>query len=83
MTILTTTGAALAALVTVPAADALRHPHLGAAIKAGCHVQQVHTPAGKPVQSSPIVRCPAESRAKPSQAAAADPAVSASATAER
>jgi hypothetical protein len=71
MTILTTAGAVLATLITLPAADAPRHPHLGAAIKAGCHVQQVHTPAGKPVQSNPIVRCPAEP-AKSARAAAND-----------
>lgn len=71
MTILTTAGAVLAALVALPAADAPRHPHLGAAIKAGCHVQQIHTPAGKPVQSSPIVRCPAKAAA---QTASADEA---------
>ncbi|UIJ45013.1 hypothetical protein LZK98_18475 [Sphingomonas cannabina] len=71
MTILATAGAALTALVALPAADAPRHPHLGAAIKAGCHVQQVHTPAGKPVQSNPIVRCPAKATA---QIASADEA---------
>ncbi len=35
---------------------------IGAALKAGCHVQQVHTPAGKPVQSAPIVHCNQQAR---------------------
>ncbi|URW74670.1 hypothetical protein M9980_08775 [Sphingomonas donggukensis] len=52
--------ASAVAVLAVPAAarDHAQHfPNLRAAIDAGCHVQQVHTPAGKIAQSAPIVRC--------------------------
>ncbi len=34
------------------------------ALRAGCKVQQTHTPAGKPVSSAPIIRCDREARAR-------------------
>lgn len=49
---------AAAALIAIPAAaETVKPAHVGEALKAGCSVQQVHTPAGKTVQSAPIIRC--------------------------
>lgn len=49
--------AALAALPAQARDHQKNYPHLGAAIAAGCKVQQVHTPAGKLGIVDPIVRC--------------------------
>jgi len=38
------------------------HVRVGHALRQGCAVQHVHTPAGKMVHAAPIVRCGAESR---------------------
>ena len=39
------------------AGDINHQAHIGAALRDGCTVQHVHTPAGKLVHSAPIVRC--------------------------
>ena len=46
--------------ITLAAAMALSGQHPAAvddALARGCHVQQVHTPAGKMVGTAPIVHC--------------------------
>lgn len=51
--------AMLALPATAAAAQDINHQvRLGQAHRDGCHVQQVHTPAGKLVHAQPIVRCP-------------------------
>jgi len=56
--------AAIAAVVAIGAGPASAqggeinsHARVGAALRDGCVVQQVHTPAGKLVHAAPIVRC--------------------------
>jgi hypothetical protein len=53
--------AALVALPAAAGAQEINHQiRVGNAARNGCTVQPVHTPAGKLVHSSPIVRCPSD-----------------------
>jgi len=64
---------AAAALVALPAQardHQKKYPNLGAAIAAGCKVQQVHTPGGKGAMVEPSVRC--DGMTKPAAATTAD-----------
>lgn len=61
--------ASLSLAAPVASAEQTRGHHpaaVSAALKAGCQVQQVHTPSGKTVQSAPLIRC------SPDQVAARD-----------
>jgi hypothetical protein len=48
---------ACAGPVMAQAGEINAHARVGAALRQGCAVHQVHTPAGKTVHSAPIVRC--------------------------
>jgi hypothetical protein len=59
--------AMLLASSTLGAQEINRQARLGEAVRQGCTVQQVHTPAGKMVHNAPIVTCPERQTAKLSQ----------------
>ena len=62
---------ALAAPVqAAPAVQVYRSHDIGAALRAGCKVQQVHMPAGKLGQPPAIIRCEGPNLAKSPRAEA-------------
>ena len=54
----------LVALATLSGTTAVTPASVAEALRAGCKVQQTHTPAGKPVTSPPIIRCSKAAQAK-------------------